>query len=857
MSRFIGIDFGTTNSVMAVVEGGEPTIIPTTLGGRLMPSVVAVNPKTGERLVGKAAKTQAVINPENTITSIKRFIGRKFTDPEVQRALKVVPYRVSAAPNGDVRISMGGRDYSPQEITAMLLQTLKKDAEAYLGDQVSEVVITVPAYFNDIQRSAIRDAGRIAGFEVVRMINAPTAAALAYDLSEKRNIRVAVYDLGGGKFDVSLLEIGDGVYEVRSTNGDSYLGGDNFDEVLLNRLANDFQRQNSVDLRQDRLALQRLREAVEQARITLSSAYSADINLPYISAIANQPLHLNTTLTRAQLEAETQALIERTIEPCKRALKDAGLTVDELDTVLLVGGTTRMPAVQTAVKQFFRRSPSLNINPEEAGALGAAIQAAVYGGDIKDVLLLDVLPMTLSVETLGGIATPMIERNTTIPTRKAQVFSTAADNQTQVEIHIVQGERPMATDNRSLGRFILDGIPPAPRGVPQIEVHFDVDANGILNVSAQDKATKREQKISITAASGLSEREIQRMIVEARDHSNSDQARRKLTEAHLQAETTLYNAEKSLRDYGNLIKPERHAKLQEAIAELGAINKTDDPEKIAAAVAILQVLLQSIGSDMYATERPKESSQQDATDQAPVKDTPKTTPPPASKAPSPDKVPTPLKVFISYSSRNLELARELANEVSSLKHHVWFDQELTGGQQWWNEILRNIRECDLFVYAVTEEALDSYPCRLERNYAHDLNKRVLPIQLTDVNIQLLSVRDASIQFVNFRASNAVRTVELQRAFDNLPSARPMPAPLPVEPPVPISPINRLRDQLEKPELTRDEQFQILNELELLLDKRATHEGALRLLRIMHDRDDLLAAADRKIRRLLDIQPPLT
>ncbi|MBN2472840.1 MAG: molecular chaperone DnaK, partial [Anaerolineae bacterium] len=467
MGKIIGIDLGTTNSVVAVMEGGEATVIPSAEGGRLIPSVVAINNK-GERLVGKIARNQAVVNPENTVFSVKRFMGRKFTEPEVQKALSMVPYKVSAAPNGDIRVHMGDKAYSPPEISAMILQKIKADAEAYLGGPVTEAVITVPAYFNDAQRNATKDSGRIAGLEVKRIINEPTASSLAYGLGEKKDETIAVYDLGGGTFDISILDVGDGVFEVRSTNGDTFLGGDDFDERIINWVADEFKKDNSIDLRADRQALQRLKEAAEKAKIELSTTMTADINLPFITADASGPKHLNVTLTRAKLEALVEDLVERSIRPCEAALKDAGLKQADIHEVVLVGGMTRMPAIQNAVKKFFGKEPHKGVNPDEVVAIGAAIQGGVLTGDVKDVLLLDVTPLTLSIETLGGVATPLIERNTTIPAKKSQVFSTAADSQTQVEIHVLQGERPMAADNKTLGRFILDGIPPAPRGVPQI-----------------------------------------------------------------------------------------------------------------------------------------------------------------------------------------------------------------------------------------------------------------------------------------------------------------------------------------------------------------------------------------------------
>ncbi|CAG0981792.1 partial heat shock 70kDa protein 1/2/6/8, partial [Anaerolineae bacterium] len=527
MGKIIGIDLGTTNSVVAVMEGGQPTVIPTSEGSRLLPSVVATNPKTGERLVGHAARRQAVINPENTVFSIKRFMGRKFNDPEVQRALKNVPYKVTEAPNGDVRVLMGGKEYSPPEISAMILAKLKTDAEAYLGETITEAVITVPAYFNDSQRNATKDAGRIAGLDVKRIINEPTASSLAYGLDKKGEEKIAVYDLGGGTFDISILDVGDGVFEVKSTNGDTYLGGDDFDNRIIGWIAEEFQRENGIDLRADRQALQRLKEAAEGAKKELSQNLQAEINLPFITADASGPKHLVMSLTRAKLESLTEDLVKRSLEPVTKAIKDSGLKPSQIDEVVLVGGMTRMPAVQEAVKKLFNKEPNKTVNPDEVVAVGAAIQAGVLAGDVKDVLLLDVTPLTLSIETLGGVATPIIDRNTTIPVRKSQVFSTAADGQTQVEIHIVQGERPMVADNKTLGRFILDGIPPAPRGVPQIEVTFDIDANGILNVSAKDKATAREQHITITASSGLSEEEIERMVKDAERNRSADERRKK------------------------------------------------------------------------------------------------------------------------------------------------------------------------------------------------------------------------------------------------------------------------------------------------------------------------------------------
>ncbi len=599
MATIIGIDLGTTNSVVAVMEGGEPVVIPSSEGSRLFPSVVAVNPKTGERLVGQVAKRQAVINPQNTIYSVKRFMGRKFSDVEVQRAIGYVPYEVREATNGDVRVLMNGREYSPPEISAMILQKIKTDAEAYLGQTVTQAVITVPAYFNDSQRQATKDAGKIAGLEVLRIVNEPTASSLAYGLGNKKDEMIAVYDLGGGTFDISILEVGDGVFEVKSTNGDTFLGGDDFDQRIIDWAADQFKMQEGIDLRNDKQALQRLREAAEKAKVELSTTMQSELNLPFITADATGPKHLNLTLSRAKLEQLTEDLVQRSIEPCRKALKDAGLSTGGITEVILVGGMTRMPAIQEAVRKFFAREPHKGVNPDEVVALGAAIQAGVLGGDVKEVVLLDVTPLTLGIETLGGVATPLIERNTTIPTKKSQVFSTAGDSQTQVEIHVVQGERPMAGDNKSLGRFILDGLPPAPRGVPQIEVSFDIDANGILNVSARDKATNRQQAMQIIPSSGLAKDEIDRMMRDAESHAADDTRRKQEVEARNVADSAVYGAEKFLQDNGDKIPESDRTAVQSQIDAVKSAMAGGDVNGMQQSAERLQQALQQAGTAMY------------------------------------------------------------------------------------------------------------------------------------------------------------------------------------------------------------------------------------------------------------------
>jgi len=598
MGKIVGIDLGTTNSVVAVMIGGEPVVIPSAEGERLVPSVVAVN-KNHERLVGRAARNQAIVNPENTIFSIKRLMGRKYDDPEVQRTISRVPYKITKAPNGDARVILDGREYSPPEISAMILAKLKADAEAYLGEPVTQAVITVPAYFNDAQRNATKDAGKIAGLEVLRIINEPTASSLAYGLDKKKNEVIAVYDLGGGTFDISILDVGEGVFQVKSTSGDTFLGGDDFDLRLMDYLIEEFKKETGIDLRQDRQALQRLKEAAEKAKIELSTILQTEINLPYITADSTGPKHLVKTITRAKLEQLTADLVERTIEPVKRALSDAGLQPSDVNEVVLVGGMTRMPAVQEAVRRLFGKEPHKGVNPDEVVAIGAAIQAAVLGGEVRDVVLVDVTPLTLSVETLGGVATPIVERNSAIPTSKSQIFTTATDNQTQVEIHVVQGERPMAADNKSLGRFVLDGIPPAPRGVPQIEVRFNIDANGILTVTAQDKATGRHRHIIIQASSGLTEEETERMRKEAEANAEADRRRKELAEVRNQADNMIYAAEKLLRDYSGRISDADKQQVEAAIAHLREVMQEQDIPAIRQANDALSQIVQRIGGAMY------------------------------------------------------------------------------------------------------------------------------------------------------------------------------------------------------------------------------------------------------------------
>jgi molecular chaperone DnaK len=596
MAKVIGIDLGTTNSVVSVVEGGNPTVIANQEGSRLTPSVVGFT-KDGEILVGQVAKRQAITNPENTVFSIKRFMGRRYD--EVLQEIKLVPYKVVKAPNGDARVEVRGKQYSPPEISAMILRKLKEAAEAYLGEKVTQAVITVPAYFNDAQRQATKDAGKIAGLEVLRIINEPTAAALAYGLDKKKDETIAVYDLGGGTFDISILEIGEGVFEVKATNGDTHLGGDDFDQRVMDWIAEEFKKENGIDLRKDRMALQRLKEAAERAKIELSTTVQTEINLPFITADASGPKHLVLTLTRAKLESLVADLVDRTLGPCRQAMQDAGASAKDINEVILVGGQTRMPKVQEAVKGLFGREPHKGVNPDEVVAVGAAVQGAVLTGEVKDLLLLDVTPLSLGIETLGGVMTTLISRNTTIPTKKSERFTTAADNQPSVEVHVLQGERPMARDNRTLGRFHLDGIPPAPRGVPQIEVTFDIDANGILNVSAKDTATGKQQHITITSSSGLSKDEIDKMVKEAETNAAEDAQHKQAIEVRNQTDSLVYSTERTLADHGSKLAEGDRKAIDDALAEAKEALKTDDLDRMKRAQETLSKAAHKLGEVMY------------------------------------------------------------------------------------------------------------------------------------------------------------------------------------------------------------------------------------------------------------------
>lgn len=597
MGKILGIDLGTTNSAMAIMEGGVPKIIENIEGNRTTPSTEAIS-KNGERLVGAAAKRQAVINPENTVYAVKRLIGRNFKDEEVQRDLSTMPYKIVQSGEG-IKVKMGDKEFTPQEISAMVLAKMKADAESKIGEKITEAIITVPAYFDDAQRQATKDAGTIAGLDVKRIINEPTAAALAYGFDKKQGQQIVVYDLGGGTFDVSVLDISADTVEVKSTNGDTYLGGEDFDKRIIDWIIEEFKKEQGIDLSKDTLALQRIKESAEKAKIELSTAMETEINQPFITTDANGPKHLVMKMTRAKLESLVMDLVDKTIEPCKKALADAGFKVSDIEEVVLVGGMTRMPLVLQKVKEFFGKEPNLSVNPDEVVALGAAVQAGVLQGDVKDVLLLDVTPLTLGIETLGGVATPLIERNTTIPTAKSQVFSTAADGQTSVEIHIVQGERPMASDNKTLGRFMLDGIPTAPRGVPQVEVNFDLDANGILNVSATDKATGKQQKITITASSGLSKEDVEKMKQEAELHAEEDKKKKEQVEAKNQADAVVFTTEKMIKESGDKMKAEDKTELEAKVEELKKVKDGDDLEAINKAMASLNEVAQKIGAGMY------------------------------------------------------------------------------------------------------------------------------------------------------------------------------------------------------------------------------------------------------------------
>ena len=621
MPNILGIDLGTTNSCMAVIEGGEPRVVENSEGGRTTPSMVAINPRSNERYVGATAKRQAVTNPENTVFSIKRFMGRRYEDASVQRDTGLMPYKVVRNSNGDAAVEMAGQSHAPPEVAAMVLQKMKQDAEAKLGSPVTQAVITVPAYFDDSQRNATKDAGRIAGLEVLRIMNEPTAASLAYGLDKNTDQTIAVYDLGGGTFDITVLQIGDGVFEVMATNGDTHLGGDDFDQRVIDWIAEEFQREQGIDLKQDRMALQRLREAAERAKIELSTLMQTEINLPFITADTSGPKHLIMTLSRSKLEQLVGSLVERTVEPCRQAMSDAGVSASEIDEVVLVGGMIRMPAVREAVVRLFGKEPNQGVNPDEVVAVGAAIQAGVLQGDVQDILLLDVTPLTLGIETLGGVSTGLITRNTTIPTSKSEVFTTAADNQTSVEVHVVQGERSMASENKSIGRFILDGILLAPRGMPQIEVAFDIDANGILSVSAKDKGTGKEQRITITASSGLSQDEIEQMVSDAEKFAEEDERRRQEVQTRNNAENLAYAAEKMIQENAENIPEDLKTEVEGKVAALRSALQNNDVARIEATVNELQESLQKVGQAVYSQSgAAAEAAPDDATPPPPGSD---------------------------------------------------------------------------------------------------------------------------------------------------------------------------------------------------------------------------------------------
>ena len=600
MAKILGIDLGTTNSCMAIIEGGEPRVLENAEGGRTTPSVVAINPRTDERYVGMTAKRQAVTNPENTVYSVKRFMGRRFGDETVQKDIELIPFKVTHHSNGDAHVAMNEKSFSPPEISAMVLQKLKQDAEAKLGEKITQAVITVPAYFNDSQRNATKDAGRIAGLEVLRIINEPTAASLSYGLDKKQDETIAVFDLGGGTFDITILQIGEGVFEVKATNGDTHLGGDDFDQVIVDWICEEFKKEQGIDLKQDRMALQRLRESAERGKVELSTLQQAEINLPFITADSSGPKHLVMTLTRAKLEQLVGHLVEKTVKPCKQALADSGVAADAIDEVILVGGMTRMPAVQKRVVDLFGKEAHQGVNPDEVVAVGAAIQAGVLQGEVQDILLLDVTPLSLGIETLGGVSTSLIARNTTIPTSKSEGFTTAADNQTSVEVHVVQGERAMAGENKTIGRFILDGILPAPRGMPQVEVTFDIDANGILNVSAKDKGTGKEQKITITASSGLSQDEIERMVGEAEQHAEEDQRKRDEVGTRNMADNAAFTAEKLVQDNVDKIPDDLKQDIEGKIAAVRTTLQGEDLDAVSSATEALQQAVQKVGELVYS-----------------------------------------------------------------------------------------------------------------------------------------------------------------------------------------------------------------------------------------------------------------